>query len=60
MVPFFSAGAWFGLEAFGSMHPGITNAVLGDGSVFSFPITTRPTVMWQLGSVADGQPVALP
>ena len=49
-----------GLEAFGSMHPGIVNALLGDGSVFSFPLVMQPKIMWCLGSVADGETVQLP
>ena len=49
-----------GLEAFGSMHPIIVNALLGDGSVRSFPITMYPEMMWRLGSVADGNSVTLP
>ena len=49
-----------GLEAFGSMHPGLVNALLGDGSVFSFPLVMQPSIMWRLGSVADGEMVQLP
>ena len=48
------------LEAFGSMHPGIVNTLLGDGSVTSFPITMPPILVWRLGSVADGEMVASP
>jgi len=54
------AAATAGFEAFGSMHPGIVNALLGDGSVRSFPITMASRIMWCLGSVADGETVSLP
>lgn len=49
-----------GNEMLGSMHPGVVNFLIGDGSVRPIPINTLPALMWQLGSVNDGNPASLP
>ena len=43
----------------GSAHPGIINALLGDGSVRAVSVTTEPMLMWQLGCAFDGASVSL-
>ncbi|HBT78116.1 MAG TPA: hypothetical protein DEB39_14605 [Planctomycetaceae bacterium] len=45
---------------FGSCHPGVVCAALGDGSVRAFPTTMTPETMWRLCSVNDGEMVKLP
>jgi prepilin-type N-terminal cleavage/methylation domain-containing protein len=45
---------------FGSWHPGICNALVGDGTVRSLPLTANALVLMQLSHVADGTAVALP
>ncbi|MDR1483828.1 MAG: DUF1559 domain-containing protein [Planctomycetaceae bacterium] len=44
----------------GSSHPGIVNAIVGDGTVRSIPITCSSQVMMQLSNVCDGATVSLP
>jgi hypothetical protein len=44
----------------GSLHAGIVNFAIGDGSVHPISITTSQTVMYNLACVDDGNPVTLP
>ncbi|MCL2004993.1 MAG: DUF1559 domain-containing protein [Planctomycetaceae bacterium] len=44
----------------GSWHPGVTNFVIGDGSVRAFPVTTSSRVVTQLIHVSDGTGTAMP
>jgi hypothetical protein len=54
------ANSKHGFETLGSMHPGIVNLLLGDGSVRAVIITTNPEIMWRLSNVQDGNTVSLP
>ncbi|MDR1268199.1 MAG: DUF1559 domain-containing protein [Planctomycetaceae bacterium] len=47
-------------ESLGSSHPGIANFLLGDGSVRSIDVTTRPMIMLYLTNTQDGNVAALP
>jgi type II secretory pathway pseudopilin PulG len=47
-------------ESLGSSHPGIVNFLLGDGSVRSIGIETRPMIMVYLTNTQDGNMIALP
>jgi hypothetical protein len=47
-------------ESLGSHHPGIVNFLLGDGSVRSVDIVTRPMIMVYLTNTQDGTVAALP
>jgi hypothetical protein len=47
-------------ESLGSSHPGIVNFLLGDGSVRSIDIVTRPMIMVYLTNTQDGNTLALP
>jgi hypothetical protein len=47
-------------EQLGSCHPGIVNALVGDGSVHTLSITLRPLVATQLTVVNDGNAATLP
>ena len=38
----------------GSWHPGVVNALLGDGSVQSLAVSTRELVLYQIAHVSDG------
>ncbi|MDR1485333.1 MAG: DUF1559 domain-containing protein [Planctomycetaceae bacterium] len=49
-----------GNEQLGSCHPGIVNALVGDGSVHTLPITMRPLVTTRLTAVNDANVAALP
>jgi hypothetical protein len=49
-----------GRETLGSSHSGIVNFLLGDGSVRAIAITSRPTIIWQLTCVDDGNVAAIP
>ena len=44
---------------FGSAHPGVTNAVFGDGSVRSVRNSTEPIIVNRIGRRADGETVNL-
>ncbi|MDR1477957.1 MAG: DUF1559 domain-containing protein [Planctomycetaceae bacterium] len=44
----------------GSSHTNIVNAIAGDGSIRSIPITCSSRVMMQLANVCDGETVSLP
>jgi prepilin-type N-terminal cleavage/methylation domain-containing protein len=50
----------FGNEQLGSCHPGIVNALVGDGSVHVLPITMRPLTATQLTVVNDANVATLP
>jgi len=54
------ATSGYGNYMFGSNHPGIVSACLGDGSVRVLPITTPALTMWRLCNVRDGNTVVLP
>ncbi|MDR2441150.1 MAG: DUF1559 domain-containing protein [Planctomycetaceae bacterium] len=45
---------------FGSWHSGTCNALLGDGTVRSLPLTANALVLVQLSHVTDGTTVTLP
>lgn len=47
-------------NAFGSLHPGVCNFLMGDGSTHSFAITTRFAVLDALSHVSDGKSVSFP
>ncbi|MDR2705685.1 MAG: DUF1559 domain-containing protein [Planctomycetaceae bacterium] len=49
-----------GRESLGSSHAGIVNFLVGDGSVRSISIITRPELMVSLTQVNDGEAVSLP
>jgi hypothetical protein len=49
-----------GRETLGSSHPGIINFLLGDGSVRSIAVTSRPTTLWNLTYVNDGETAEIP
>jgi len=46
--------------AFGSVHPGICQFLVGDGAVRSISVTTAPLLVCRLGDCRDGVSVALP
>jgi hypothetical protein len=46
--------------AFGGVHNGICNFLLGDGSIHGIPTTIAPNMLAKLGTVDDGEPVTLP
>ncbi len=46
-------------NAFGSMHPGVCNMLLGDGSVRPFAVTTRFAVLDAFSHTSDGVSVSL-
>jgi hypothetical protein len=48
------------MKGFGSWHPGITQFVLGDGSVRSFSCTVPLSIMAPLAYVNDGKTVLIP
>ena len=58
-------GAWYNgngytqEQGFGSAHPGIFVAVMGDGSTTSIPYTADLRILNQLGKKADGSVVSL-
>jgi len=45
---------------FGGIHPGVTNFLLGDGSVHAISASANWTTVYLLGKVDDGQAVSLP
>ncbi|MDR1270404.1 MAG: DUF1559 domain-containing protein [Planctomycetaceae bacterium] len=45
---------------FGSWHSGTCNALMGDGTVRSLPLTANALVLVQLSHVTDGTTVTLP
>ncbi len=47
-------------NAFGSFHPGVSQFLIGDGSVRAFPNTTTTTILDALSDVRDGKNVPLP
>ncbi|MDR0336658.1 MAG: DUF1559 domain-containing protein [Planctomycetaceae bacterium] len=49
-----------GRETLGSSHSGIINFLLGDGSVRPIAVTSRPTILWNLTCVNDGETVEIP
>jgi hypothetical protein len=48
------------VRGFGSFHPGITQFLIGDGSVRAFSITVPLTIIAPLADVNDGKVVQLP
>ncbi|MDR1963607.1 MAG: hypothetical protein LBQ50_07490, partial [Planctomycetaceae bacterium] len=46
--------------AAGSLHPGIINILIGDGSVHTFSKAGNPKILVYFGVVNDGNPVTLP
>jgi len=52
-----ATGRW---PFFGSAHPGVVNFLIGDGAVRSFSVSTPAAMMAMLGTVSDGNAVALP
>jgi hypothetical protein len=46
--------------AFGSVHPGICNFLIGDGAVRSLNVSTLPLLVCQLVDTKDGNAVSLP
>jgi hypothetical protein len=49
-----------GNEQLGSSHPGVVNALVGDGSVHTLSITMLPLTATRLTIVNDGNPAVLP
>lgn len=49
-----------GDQMIGSSHPGIVNALLGDGSVWPWPIVTNPNICAKLAHRFDGELVEKP
>jgi type II secretory pathway pseudopilin PulG len=47
-------------SAFGAVHNGICNFLIGDGSVHGIPATIAPNILARLGGVDDGEPATLP
>jgi hypothetical protein len=47
-------------SAFGSVHSGISNFLLGDGAVRSMSASTLPLLVCQLIDTQDGNAVSLP
>ena len=48
-------------QGFGGQHSGVSNFVLGDGSVRAISITTPPdTILYPLARCTDGASVSLP
>ncbi|MDR1382556.1 MAG: DUF1559 domain-containing protein [Planctomycetaceae bacterium] len=45
---------------FGGIHPGVTNFLLGDGSVHTISPTANWNTVYLLGKIDDGQAVSLP
>ena len=45
---------------FGSLHPGVCNFAMGDGSVFPLAITTPLWIVARLADVQDGETVTIP
>jgi hypothetical protein len=45
---------------FGGIHPGVTNFLIGDGSVHAISPTTNWNTVYLLGKVDDGEAVTLP
>jgi prepilin-type N-terminal cleavage/methylation domain-containing protein len=50
-------GTGYGTGRFGSSHPGVFQAVFGDGSVHAIRYTIAPSVFYNLGRIDDGNPV---
>ena len=50
----------FMMAPFGSYHPAVCNFLIGDGAVRAFPVTTPPRILACLGTVNDGNSVAMP
>jgi prepilin-type N-terminal cleavage/methylation domain-containing protein/prepilin-type processing-associated H-X9-DG protein len=48
----------YGNYGLSSYHPGGANAMMADGSVRFFKATTSQVVMWQIGSMAQGEVVS--
>jgi hypothetical protein len=47
-------------ELFGSYHTGVSNFLLGDGSVHPVSVTSPTDVLRKLGDISDGHAVTLP
>jgi hypothetical protein len=45
---------------FGSVHPGICNFLIGDGSTRGIAVTTPHRILYAVGCVNDGESVSLP
>ena len=58
--PYNYGGAAWVYSYFGSPHVGICNFVLGDGSVQSLSSSTATNIFGCLGTVSDGNSVAIP
>jgi hypothetical protein len=47
-------------SAFGAVHTGVCNFLIGDGSVHGISASLHPDILAALGTVDDGVPVSLP
>ena len=58
--PYPYGGAAWNFSYFGAAHTGICNFVMGDGSVQSLSVSTPTHILGCLGTVSDGNSVAIP
>jgi hypothetical protein len=47
-------------SAFGGVHNGVCNFLIGDGSIHGIPASINPGILAALGAVNDGVPASLP
>jgi prepilin-type N-terminal cleavage/methylation domain-containing protein len=47
-------------SAFGGIHNGVCNFLIGDGSIHGIPASINPGILAALGTVDDGVPASLP
>jgi hypothetical protein len=47
-------------SAFGGVHNGVCNFLIGDGSIHGIPASINPGILAALGTVDDGVPASLP